>query len=31
MALKADGTVIGWGYGGSGQTNSPAGLSNVVS
>ena len=30
LALKADGTVIGWGDNGSGQISIPAGLSNVV-
>ncbi|HLP77087.1 MAG TPA: immunoglobulin domain-containing protein, partial [Candidatus Paceibacterota bacterium] len=31
LALKADGTVVAWGYSSSGQTNVPPGLSNVVS
>jgi alpha-tubulin suppressor-like RCC1 family protein len=31
MALKADGTVVVWGDNSFGQTNVPAGLSNVVS
>ncbi len=30
VALKSDGTVVAWGYNGAGQTNVPAGLSNVV-
>ena len=30
LALKADGTVVAWGYNNSGQTNVPAGLSGVV-
>ncbi len=30
LALKADGTVVGWGDNMFGQTNIPAGLSNVV-
>ncbi|MBM4023658.1 MAG: hypothetical protein FJ284_15725, partial [Planctomycetes bacterium] len=30
LALKADGTVVGWGDNTWGQTNIPAGLSNVV-
>jgi hypothetical protein len=30
LALKADGTVVGWGYDGEGETDVPAGLSNVV-
>lgn len=30
LALKADGTVVGWNSGGSFLTNVPAGLSNVV-
>jgi len=30
LALKADGTLIAWGRNDSGQTNIPAGLSNVV-
>jgi hypothetical protein len=30
LALTGDGTVIGWGYNGNGETNIPAGLSNVV-
>src|SRR5208283_673873 len=30
LALKNDGTVVGWGYNGYGQTMVPAGLSNVV-
>ena len=30
LALKADGTVVGWGYNGYGQTTIPAGLTNVV-
>ena len=30
LALKADGTVVGWGANNTGQTNIPAGLSNVV-
>ncbi len=30
LALKADGTVVGWGDNSSGQTNIPAGLNNVV-
>ena len=29
-ALKSDGTVIAWGDNSHGQTNLPAGLSNVV-
>ncbi|WP_162341775.1 S-layer homology domain-containing protein [Paenibacillus paridis] len=31
FALKTDGTVVAWGNPGNGQTNVPAGLSNVVS
>ena len=30
LALKADGTVVGWGDNGFGETNIPAGLTNVV-
>ena len=30
MALKADGTILSWGGNGFGQTNTPAGLNNVV-
>ena len=30
LALKSDGTVIGWGNNSGGQTNVPVGLSNVV-
>ena len=30
LALRADGTVAAWGYNGSGQTNVPPGLTNVV-
>jgi hypothetical protein len=30
LALKADGTVVAWGYNNYGQTNVPAGLSNVA-
>jgi hypothetical protein len=30
LALKADGTVVGWGYNGYGETTPPTGLSNVV-
>jgi hypothetical protein len=30
LALKADGTVVAWGWNDVGQTNVPAGLSNVV-
>ena len=30
MALKADGTVVAWGFNDHGQTNVPLGLSNVV-
>jgi hypothetical protein len=30
LALKADGTVVGWGRNNYGQTNPPAGLNNVV-
>ncbi len=30
LALKSDGTVYAWGYGGYGQTNSPANLNSVV-
>jgi hypothetical protein len=30
MALKQDGTVVAWGYNVAGQTNVPAGLSNVI-
>ena len=30
LALKADGTVIAWGYNYFGQCNVPAGLTNVV-
>ncbi len=30
LAVKSDGTVVAWGYNGSGQTNVPVGLSNVV-
>jgi len=30
MALKADGTVIGWGYNGYGLLNIPDGLTGVV-
>jgi hypothetical protein len=30
LALKSDGTVIGWGYSPDGETNVPSGLSNVV-
>jgi len=30
LALKTDGTVVGWGYNGFGQVVSPLGLSNVV-
>ena len=30
LALKADGTVAAWGYDTWGQTNVPAGLSDVV-
>ncbi|SPE56912.1 exported hypothetical protein [Verrucomicrobia bacterium] len=31
LALKADGTVVAWGYNGDGEANIPAGLTNVVS
>ena len=31
LALKADGTVVGWGEDSSGQATVPPGLSNVVS
>ncbi len=31
LALKRDGTVIGWGDDGEGQASAPSGLSNVVS
>ena len=30
LALKSDGTVVGWGDNGYGQTTVPAGLSNVA-
>jgi len=30
LALRSDGTVVAWGYNSNGQTNVPAGLSNVV-
>ncbi|MDR3456038.1 MAG: immunoglobulin domain-containing protein [Verrucomicrobiae bacterium] len=30
LALKSDGTVYAWGYGGYGQTNPPVGLSGVT-
>ncbi len=30
LALKSDGTVVGWGDNASGNINIPAGLSNVV-
>ena len=30
LALKADGTVVGWGQNGAGQTDVPPGLSNVT-
>ena len=30
LALKSDGTVVGWGYNVNNQTTVPAGLSNVV-
>ena len=30
LALKSDGTVYAWGYGGYGQTNPPANLNSVV-
>jgi len=30
LALRADGKVVGWGYNGYGQTNSPASATNVV-
>jgi alpha-tubulin suppressor-like RCC1 family protein len=30
LALKSDGTVYAWGYGGYGQTNPPAGLNSVT-
>jgi len=30
LALKADGTVIGWGFNGNGDTNVPASATNVV-
>ena len=30
LALKSDGTVVGWGSYGSGQATPPAGLSDVV-
>jgi alpha-tubulin suppressor-like RCC1 family protein len=30
MALRADGTVIAWGYNGNGATNVPSALTNVV-
>src|SRR5437588_9750796 len=30
LALKSDGTVVGWGANGGGQCNVPASLSNVV-
>jgi alpha-tubulin suppressor-like RCC1 family protein len=30
VALKSDGTVVAWGYGGHEETNVPSGLSNVV-
>ena len=30
LALKADGTVVGWGYNADGETTIPAGLTNVV-
>jgi len=31
VALRADGTVVPWGYNGSGRTNVPPGLANVAS
>ena len=31
LALKADGTVVGWGANGDGQTSAPGGLVGVVS
>jgi alpha-tubulin suppressor-like RCC1 family protein len=31
MALRADGTVVAWGYNGSGQCDVPPGLSGIVS
>jgi alpha-tubulin suppressor-like RCC1 family protein len=30
LALRSDGTVVGWGYNGYGETNVPVGLNNVV-
>jgi hypothetical protein len=30
LALRSDGTVVAWGYNDDGETNVPAGLSNVV-
>ncbi|RIE01608.1 hypothetical protein D3H35_25020 [Cohnella faecalis] len=30
LALKSDGTVVGWGYNTNGETNVPAGLTGVV-
>ena len=30
VVLKADGTVVAWGYDGSGQVDVPAGLANVT-
>ena len=30
LAVKSDGTVYAWGFGGYGQTNVPSGLNNVV-
>ena len=30
LALKSDGTVYAWGYGGNGQTNPPSGLNGVM-
>jgi alpha-tubulin suppressor-like RCC1 family protein len=30
LALKSDGTVVAWGYNYEGETNVPAGLTNVV-
>ncbi len=30
LALRRDGTVVGWGYNFNGQTNTPPGLTNVI-